>query len=121
MRFRCLILGLKNQHIRFLHDCVRAPMWCAGMLFAWSLQAADTPRYLIPKGQQQPTLNENSNGPNQSRTTYESLMEPRGTPKLMKDLHEQKLKELQEEERQKKSCYYLCQKTNIYMYILMQS
>ena len=54
---------------------------CLGVVF---LHADDEPRYLLPPGQTAPAA---------QRSTYESLTEPRGSPKLRKDLKERKAQE----------------------------
>ena len=58
------------------------------------LRAADEPRYLLPPGQPAPAT---PTGP--QRSTYESLTEPRGTPKLRQDRKAQEQRAADEESK----------------------
>ena len=73
----------------FLAQLCLAILACVGVI-AGFLYADDEPRYLLPPGQTTPASSE----PRQpQRSTYESLTEPRGTPKLRKDLKERQAQE----------------------------
>lgn len=73
------------------------------------LEAADQPRFLIPPSSdaqsesETPAPPQNRAFPSQQRSTYESLTEERGTPKLRKDLKEKKEREQKEKEQREKA------------------
>ena len=80
---------LKNPLALF---CLFSIAYVGTPLRSNSLHAADEPRYLLPPGQTAPAT---PTGP--QRSTYESLTEPRGTPKLRQDRKAQEQRAADEE------------------------